>query len=171
MSKKIFISYKYKDNDVKPLEDTKTIAWKSIHNPITGFYQLKAEDKTSVRTYVDKLEECFSATDIYKGESDDEDLSNLSESIIWDKLKDRIFDSSVTLVMISANMKKQYRQEKSQWIPWEISYSLKETTRNDRTSHSNAILAVILPNKNGSSWTIVDSEENLGVNLNIKPKA
>ncbi|GHU94983.1 hypothetical protein FACS189479_08240 [Spirochaetia bacterium] len=160
MSKKIFVSYKYNDNDVKSLEDTKTITLGSIYNRITELYQFENEDKTSVRTYVDKLEEYFSATDIYKGESDDEDLSNLSESTIWEKLKCKIFDSSVTLVMISPNMKEQYRQEKSQWIPWEISYSLKEMTRNDRTSHSNAILAVILPNKNGSYSYSVDEADN-----------
>lgn len=47
-------------------------------------------------------------------------------------------------------MKDAGKWQRSQWIPWEISYSLRETPRNDRTSHNNAILAVILPNKNGS---------------------
>ncbi|WP_242974137.1 hypothetical protein [Clostridium cagae] len=42
-------------------------------------------------------------------------------------------------------MKEPHRWERSQWIPCEISYSIRETKRSDYTSHSNAILAVILP--------------------------
>lgn len=133
MGKKIFISYKYADQDVAPL---------SGHNWL---------NPTTVRSYVDALENYFDHTDdIYKGESDDEDLSYYSEDTIWGKLKDRIFDSSVTIVMISPNMKVAYKSDRSQWIPWEVSFSLKETTRNDRTSHTNAMLAIVLPDRNGS---------------------
>ncbi len=133
MGKKIFVSYKYADKDVAPLSGHR---W---FNP------------TTVRDYVDLLENYFDHTDnIYKGESDDEDLSEYSEDTIWEMLKDRIFDSSVTIVMISPNMKEPNRRDRSQWIPWEVSFSLKETTRNDRTSHTNAMLAIVLPDRNGS---------------------
>ena len=52
--------------------------------------------------------------------------------------------------MISPNMREINRSDSSQWIPWEVSFSLKETTRSDRTSHSNAMLAIVLPDRNGS---------------------
>jgi len=128
MEGRIFVSYKYADKDVYSLGKG-----------------------TTVRTYVDKIEDYFDSTDnIYKGESDNEDLSYLSEAQIWEKLKDRIYDSSITIVMISPKMKEPGKHDKSQWIPWEISYSLKEMTRNDRTSHSNAVLSVVLPDMNNS---------------------
>jgi hypothetical protein len=85
-------------------------------------------------------------------------LSDLSVEAIWERLKDRIYDSSVTIVMISPEMKEVEKRDRSQWIPWEVSYSLRETAREDRTSHSNAILALVLPDRNGSySYFIEDN--------------
>ena len=134
MGYKIFVSYKYHDDSVYPLSNL--LNWYS-------------STRSTVRDYVDRLESYFDYTsNIYKGESDNEDLSYLPDDVIWEKLKDRIYDSSVTIVMISPNMKEPYRSERSQWIPWEVAYSLRETTRGDRTSYSNAILAVIIPDRN-----------------------
>ena len=129
--RKIFVSYKYKDSDVRMLSGVTQPTWPC--------------------DYVDYIQHhVMSNDDIYKGEKSDEDISDWSEERIWNHLKDKIHDSSVTIVLISPNMKEAGKWQRSQWIPWEISYSLRETPRNDRTSHNNAILAVILPNKCGS---------------------
>lgn len=83
-----------------------------------------------MRDYVTKFEDILDSSDnIYKGESDGEDLSVLSDDTIWEKLKDRIYDSSVTVVFISPGMKENWKLERDQWIPWEVSYSLKEVSR------------------------------------------
>lgn len=135
MGKKIFVSYKYADNQVE---------------------NLVAGENSTVRNYVDEFEKKVgSADDIFKGESDGEDLSQLSDDTIWEKLKNRIYDSSVTIVFISPGMKESGKKDRDQWIPWEVSYSLKETSRKNKngdaiTSHSNAMLAVVLPDVNGS---------------------
>lgn len=136
MGHKIFISYKYHDTDIQK---------------ITNDYC----HKDTVRDYVDKLQNYFDSTDdVYKGEDNGEDLSRLSEEAIWAQLKDRIYDSTLTIVLISPNMKLS-SPDKEQWIPWEISYSLKEVSRKNKsgnmiTSSSNAILAIVLPNRKGS---------------------
>ena len=135
MGKKIFISYKYADEDVYPLKD-----------PLPEMFE-----HTTVRDYVDLLQRYFNQTDdLNKAERDGEDLSNYDEDTIWELLKDRIFDSSTTILLISPNMKEDHRRDSSQWIPWEISYSLRRVTRDERTSQSNAILAVVLPDRRGS---------------------
>lgn len=135
MGHKIFVSYKYADDDV---------------------FNVNNEDNSTVRSYVDILEEKIDdSSHIYKGESDGEDLSQLSESTIWSKLKDRIRDSTLTIVMISPKMRSFWKLEKHQWIPQEISYSLKEISRKNSngdpvTSKTNALLAIVLPDSNNS---------------------
>lgn len=131
MGRKVFISYKYKDNDVKSIPGVTQPTW-PCHYVDYVRYTILADD------------------DIYKGEDSDEDISYWPEDRIWQHLRNKIYDSTITIVLISPNMKEPGKWQRSQWIPWEISFSLRETTRNDRTSHNNAILAVILPDKNGS---------------------
>lgn len=131
MGKKVFVSYKYADYDVQRLPGVTPPTWPC--------------------DYVNYIRDnVLSNDDIYKGENSDEDLSNWTDEAIWGHLKDKIYDSTITIVLISPNMKEPGKWQRSQWIPWEISYSLRETTRNDRTSHNNAILAIILPDKSGS---------------------
>lgn len=135
MGRKIFVSYKFADSQVENLS-----LWSN----------------STVRDYVTEFENLLDSSDhIYKGESDGEDLSFLSEDTIWQKLRDRIYDSSITIVFISPGMKESWRKDKEQWIPWEISYSLKETSRKNKngdaiTSKTNAMVAVILPDTTGS---------------------
>lgn len=129
MGHKIFVSYKYADTNVAALPE---------------------QVFSSACDYVTVLEQKLDrSSQIYKGESDGEDLSYLAEELIWAKLRDRIYDTSVTIVFISRGMKEP-KQEWWQWIPWEISYSLKEIPRGDRVSRTNAVFAVVLPDATGS---------------------
>lgn len=83
----------------------------------------------------------------YKGEtSESPDLTNTSTENIKEALKNMMYDTSVTIVIISPNMKS------SNWIDWEIEYSLKNTTRKNRTSHINGVVGVIMKCNNGYDW-------------------
>jgi hypothetical protein len=85
----------------------------------------------------------------YEGEtSDSPDMSDLKTSTIKKKLTDMMFGTSVLIVVISPNMKQ------SKWIDWEIEYCLQNNTRQDRTSQTNGVIAVIKKINNGYDWFV-----------------
>ena len=137
---KIFISYKYADKCVRQNRSYNNLDW------LLG---VEGGNYLTARDYVTHLMGQVLTDHTNKAEKDNEDLGVLTEDVIQKKLSDRIYDSTVTIVLISKKMKEE-QEEKNQWISWEISYSLKEKTREDRTSYTNGILAIALPDENGS---------------------
>lgn len=89
----------------------------------------------------------------YNGEtSESPDLTDTSTENIKNNLKGMIHGTSVTIVVVSPNFKE------SVWINWEIEYSLKEITREDRTSRTNGVVGVIMKANGSYDWLISTNE-------------
>jgi hypothetical protein len=140
--RKIFISYKYGDANVQALPG------------FVGPYEL-----TTARHYVDALQALLDYTDhINKGEKDEESLAAFKDGTIASKLRGKIYDSSLTIVLLSPNMKDPSCAEDDQWIPWEIAMSLRELTRDGRVSGTNAMMAIALPDIFGQyTYAVVEN--------------
>lgn len=83
----------------------------------------------------------------YQGEtSNSPDLTDTTTDNIKRNLTDMMYNTSVTIVIISPNM------IDSKWIDWEIEYCLKEISRKDRTSHTNGIVGVIMNVDGSADW-------------------
>ena len=122
MAHKTFISYKYKES---PIEDSARQLRDKIINAL-------GKDAT-----------------YYQGETcDSPDMTNLQTETIKKNLTDMMYGTSVTIVIISPNMKN------SKWIDWEIEYCLKNITRNGRTSQTNGIIGVIMKYNGSYDWFI-----------------
>lgn len=140
---KIFISYKYHDRNV----------YQYVKHQL---FEERIVGERTPRDYVNVLETYIKdySPHYYKAEEDDNDLSNLSEDAIWEILKDKIFDSTLTIVLVSPNMRELNKIDRDQWIPWEIQYSLglherRNSAGNIVRSSTNAMLAIVLPDVNG----------------------
>lgn len=109
------------------------------------FISYKYSEATELRDAI--IDEMGSDATYYKGEDGfSDDLSDSSADTIKRHLKNMLYDTSVTIVIISPNMKK------SDWIEWEIEYSLKEITRKDKTSRTNGVVGVIQKVNGGYTW-------------------
>lgn len=152
MARNVFVSYKYSDAQVQDLGLFEIVDFLGT--------KMKRKITTTARHYVDKVAEKLEKEDhIYKGEDDGENMETLADSTIGSKLGDKIFYSSVTIVLISKGMKEPFKAEKDQWIPWEVSYSLKEQTRQNQRSKANGVIAVVLPDENGSYEYYITRDE------------
>ena len=95
MGRNVFVSYKYSDAQVQDLDIYEIEEW------FGNRYSKKIT--TTARHYVDKLMEKLEKDDehVYKGEDDGESMETLADSTIGSKLGDKIFYSSVTIVLVS----------------------------------------------------------------------
>lgn len=85
----------------------------------------------------------------YRGETHESpDLTSTSVDNIKENLKNMIFGTSVTIVIISPNL------INSKWVNWEIEYSLKEYKRNSTTSKTNGIVGVIMKVNGSYDWLV-----------------
>lgn len=109
------------------------------------FISYKYNDARNVRDRI--IQALGSDATYYKGEDGfSQDLSGYTAETIKEHLKDMIYDTSVTIVVLSPQM------NDSAWIPWELEYSLRDVKRGDRYSHSNGIVAVIKKVNGNYSW-------------------
>lgn len=141
MGRKVFVSYKYADINVAKLDEY-------YYEKIDGVWKFNFRP-TKARDYVNKLQEKIGSDHINLGEKDGESLAEFSDKSIETSLKNKIRQSSVTIVLISKGMKTS-DNENDQWIPWEVSYSLRTVPNGSYTKQMNAILGIVLPDETGT---------------------
>lgn len=101
----------------------------------------------------------------YLGETNKtKDISSLDEATIGSILSDKIYNTHVTVILISPNILD------SDWIPWEVSYSLREINRANRNSSRNGMVAVVLPDENNRyDYMIETNQEGETINTSNLP--
>ncbi len=92
------------------------------------------------------------------------DISHLNEATIGSLLSDKLYSTHVTIVLVTPNI------NKSNWIPWEISYSLRLINKSHRNSTRNGIVAVVIPDRNNSyDYVIKRTDEGREINTQAFP--
>ena len=123
--------------------------------PRKTFISYKYSEAKDLRDEI--LEALGDAATYYQGETaDSPDLTDTTTENIKKNLTDMMYDTSVTIVVVSPNLKV------SNWIDWEIEYSLKEISRKDRTSKTNGIVGVIQKVSGGYDWLVTKSKKDDG---------
>ncbi|HBU76947.1 MAG TPA: hypothetical protein DEF18_02495 [Muricauda sp.] len=93
----------------------------------------------------------------YQGETaESPDMTGETIDKIKNGLKDMIFGTSVTIVIISPNLKQ------SKWVDWEIEYSLKEYKRQSTTSRTNGLVGVIMKVNGDYDWLVSHNSKEDG---------
>lgn len=93
----------------------------------------------------------------YQGETaDSPDLTDTSTENIKSNLADMMHGTSVTIVVISPNLRF------SKWIDWEIEYCLKEISRDGRTSKTNGVVGVVQKVNGGCDWLVTKTKKDDG---------
>lgn len=83
----------------------------------------------------------------YNGENGfSPNMSDDTDEKIWNYLKDMIWGTSVTIVIVSPHM------TESDWIESEISYSLRKVSRDETQSQRNGVVAVIMKVNGNYDW-------------------
>lgn len=93
----------------------------------------------------------------YQGETaESPDLTDSNTESIKKSLTDMMYDTSVTIVVVSPSM------AESSWIDWEIEYCLKEISRSGRTSLTNGVVGVIQEVNGGYDWLVTRTTKSDG---------
>lgn len=109
------------------------------------FISYKYSEATDLRDKI--IEALGDDATYYKGEtSESPEVTDTSTENIKKNLKDMMYDTSVTIVILSPQM------TKSKWIDWEIEYCLKSITRKNRTSHTNGVVGIVMKVDGDYSW-------------------
>ncbi len=109
------------------------------------FISYKYSDAVDVRDRI--YENMGEYAKFYRGENGfSPNKSDDNDDVIWNYLKDMIWGTSVTIVVLSPEMLQ------SSWMSDEISYSLKKISRDGTQSQRNGVVAVIKKVNGSYDW-------------------